>query len=236
MKKIVQLPYSVRAERISYIIIHCSAFSPRKAVEVFKQNEVSAHYIIASDGKVIKLVDDDKCAWHAGKSCWQGHFSLNQCSIGIELCSHSLGQNKYNFKQMESLISLLQKLKKKYHIPAENILGHSDIAPTRKPDPGRGFPWKKLAKSGFGLWFDMKNAKKIKTDDVFLLLSEIGYDTSNPNAALCSFCRHFYPSKIEKVKNIYDLLNNPTAQTIIPDKYLINRIKAVAYAYNCKNI
>jgi len=177
------------------------------------------------------LVNDTKCAWHAGKSFWDNQISLNKNSIGIELSTPSLGQNRYGKAQISALISLLKELQKKYHIKQQNILGHSDIAPDRKPDPGKNFPWKKLAKEGLGLWYNLSDAKKIKSENPAELLQLIGYDTSNLNATLCAFCRHFYPSRIAKIDDIYQLLDHPFEQNITLDKKLLRRIKAVAYAY-----
>jgi len=202
-----------------------------EAVLSFKQNDVSAHYIIGQNGDILPLVAEENCAWHAGNSHWNGYDSLNKVSIGIELCSPNLGQNPYPSAQIESLVSLLKKLQKKYGILSQNILGHSDIAPRRKPDPGKAFPWKKLAQNGLGVWYKTKDADKIKTENVEELLEKIGYDTSDTAAALCSFCRRFYPSKIRKIKNIAELLISPSRQKILLDRRLIRRIKAVAYAY-----
>ena len=230
--KFPELSFSERADnKISFLIVHCCAFSPQKAVQSFKDNDVSAHYIISGKGKIYSLVDGSKCAWHAGKSFWQGKTSLNKNSIGIELSTPSLGQNRYSKSQISSLISLLKKLQKKYHIEPQNILGHSDIAPDRKPDPGKGFPWKKLAAEGLSLWYNPADAKNVKTENPAELLQIIGYDISNPEAAICAFCRHFYPSRIAKINDIHKLLDFPFAQKIDMDKRLLNRIKAVAYAY-----
>ena len=230
--KIPELPFSERDDnKISFLIIHCCAFSPKKAVQSFIDNDVSAHYIISGKGKVYHLVDDRKCAWHAGKSFWKGQTSLNKNSIGIELSTPSLGQNKYSKSQITALISLLKNLQKKYSIAPQNILGHSDIAPNRKPDPGRGFPWKILAENGLGLWYRAIDADKIKNENLAELLQMIGYDTSNLEAAICAFCRHFYPSRIAKINDIYKLLDFPFAQNIKIDKRLVKRMKAVAYAY-----
>lgn len=230
--KFLELPFSERNDnKISYLIVHCCAFSPEKAVRSFYDNDVSAHYIISGKGKIYQLVKDEKCAWHAGKSFWDGQTSLNKLSIGIELSSPSLGQNKYSKSQISALMELLKKLQKKYHVKPQHILGHSDIAPDRKPDPGKGFPWKKLAKNNIGLWYNLEDADRITSDNPAELLKMIGYDTENLKAAVCAFCRHFYPSRIKKIDNIHELLDFPFAQDIENDKKLIRRMKAVAYAY-----
>lgn len=228
----LQLPFSERENKtIDFIIIHCCGYSLDKAVASFKENDVSAHYIIDDRGCILQLVPDEKCAWHAGKSSWHDVNGLNQRSIGIEMCSPSLGQNNYPDEQISALMKLLAILCKKYKIPAQNILGHSDVAPTRKPDPGKAFPWKKLAQHNFGSWYDIHNAPKVTTENLQKCLQIIGYDTSDMSAALCAFCRHFYPTKIYKSKDIFKVLDSPVQKNIVLDSRLTNRIRAVAYAY-----
>lgn len=231
-KSIIQLPFSSREGcNINYIVIHCCAYPLEAAVDSFKQCDVSAHYIISQKGEIVQLVPDEMCAWHAGRSFWNGVSALNKQSIGIELSSPSLGQKTYPHEQIESLVFLLKKLKKKYNIKPSNIIGHSDVAPQRKPDPGKDFPWKTLAQNGLGVWFDTKNAAKIADNDLKTILQTIGYETENIDAALSAFCRHFYPSRISLQKNIFTLLDNPFERKIYVDKRLMNRAKAVCYAY-----
>ena len=111
------------------------------------------------------MVKDNKVAWHAGKSKWKNFRNLNNNSIGIELVNkgHEFGYQNYSNIQISSLIKLCKKLKKKYMIKKENFLGHSDIAPLRKSDPGEKFPWKKLSKYNLGLWCG-NSKKKLKLD------------------------------------------------------------------------
>ena len=139
---------------IKFLIIHYTGMRKEKdAIErlINIQSEVSSHYFIKYDGKIIQLVPDLYTAWHAGKSAWHNKKLLNNFSIGIEISNtgHNYGYQNYKKKQITALIKLLQNLKKKYKIKPENILGHSDIAPFRKKDPGEKFPWKKLAKKNF---------------------------------------------------------------------------------------
>lgn len=116
--------------------------------------EVSAHYLIEEDGRLFRLVDEEKRAWHAGVSNWRGRENLNHNSIGIELVNpgHEFGYRPFPTLQIECLLSLLSHLKSCYNITGNGFVGHSDIAPGRKLDPGPLFPWKKLAENGFGLW------------------------------------------------------------------------------------
>lgn len=134
-----------------YIILHYTATKDTKtALDDYLMNpaaEVSSHYLIEKDGNILQLVEDEKRAWHAGKSFWEGETDLNSASIGIEIVN--LGPPEvFADEQIESTIALCQILMKKWNIPGQNILGHSDIAPDRKVDPGPLFPWNKLTKLG----------------------------------------------------------------------------------------
>ena len=126
-----------------------------------ESSKVSCHYLINRKGKVFNMVPDKKIAWHAGKSKWKKFTNLNKSSIGIELVNkgHNFGYQNFTDIQIKSLIGLCKKLKKKYNIRNSNFLGHSDIAPHRKIDPGEKFPWKKLSKFGLGNWYKEKNLK-----------------------------------------------------------------------------
>ena len=121
--------------------------------------KVSSHFVISRSGKIYRLIEDNKIAWHAGKSCWKKYKSLNKNSIGIELVNkgHRFGYLSFKKKQISILTKLCIFLAKKYKIKKKNIIGHSDIAPQRKMDPGEKFPWKKLAKKRIGIWHDYKS-------------------------------------------------------------------------------
>ena len=153
------------------------------------KSKVSCHYLINEKGKIISIVPDNYTAWHAGKSRWGKLSSLNKSSIGIELVNpgHNFGYKKFGKKQISALIQHIKKLIKKYNINKKNIVGHSDIAPLRKKDPGEKFPWKILAKSNIGIWHNlkqkklMKNRKKkiLKKEKLifFKFLNKIGFQT-----------------------------------------------------------
>ena len=141
------------------IVIHYTGMqSERESIErlVNPSSKVSSHYLINRKGRVFNLVQDRLVAWHAGKSCWRKLKNLNENSIGIELVNkgHKFGYTSFKKKQISSLIGLCKKLIKKYKINKKNIVGHSDIAPLRKIDPGEKFPWKYLAKNKVGIWHD----------------------------------------------------------------------------------
>ena len=141
---------------IKMIIVHYTGMqSERESIKRLcnPKSKVSCHYLIGINGKVLRLVQDNKIAWHAGKSCWGKNKNLNKNSIGIELVNkgHSYGYTNFKKKQILSLIEICKKLIKKYKIKKTNIIGHSDVAPLRKIDPGEKFPWKKLAKKKY--WY-----------------------------------------------------------------------------------
>ena len=175
---------------IKFIIIHYTGMqSGRESLFRLcdKKYKVSSHYFIKDNGEVIKLVKDYNIAWHAGKSYWKNYKNLNKNSIGIELDNkgHEFGYEKFPHLQIKSVVSLFRNLKKKYSIKKENFLGHSDIAPDRKKDPGEKFPWEMLAKKKVCKWHKL-NKRQIKkfrcisvpTKDkkIFLNnLSKIGY-------------------------------------------------------------
>ena len=136
-----------------------------------ENKKVSAHFLIRKNGQIINLVPDIFQAWHAGKSSWKKTKSLNRNSIGIEIHNpgHAHGYKRFSIKQINSLKLLLKMLIKKYNINLGNILGHSDIAPERKKDPGEKFPWKNLAKSNLAKWHkldekDLKKNRSLKLD------------------------------------------------------------------------
>ena len=171
-------------------------------------SKVSCHYLIDKKGKIIQMVPENKIAWHAGKSMWKNFIDLNKKSIGIELVNkgHRFGYENFTAIQINSLIKLCKLLKRKYKIKTENFLGHSDIAPLRKIDPGEKFPWRKLSKYKIGLWF--KNKKVIKEQKVsyqlfFKNLHKIGYryfniykKSSKDKLIIKAFQRKYLPSDV----------------------------------------
>ncbi len=175
-------------KKIKFIIIHYTGMqSEIESIKrlTSKKSKVSCHYLINRKGKVLNMVPDIKVAWHAGKSKWKKFKNLNENSIGIELVNrgHKFGYQNYTKSQIRCLINLCKRLKKKYKISNTNILGHSDISPQRKIDPGEKFPWKKLSKFNLGIWYKYQNLKinfsdknKKKYNSIFFKnLFKIGY-------------------------------------------------------------
>jgi N-acetylmuramoyl-L-alanine amidase len=176
----------------NYVIIHFTAQdSAAQTLKTFTvvKTQVSAHYVIGRDGRVYHMLNDYLRAWHAGISKWGSITDMNSCSIGIELDNN--GSEPFKPAQINSLLALLAHLKKAYNIPAANFIGHQDIAPGRKPDPGPYFPWKILAAHGFGYWSDDVLELAPADFDPATALHLIGYDTANLNAAIIAFKRHF---------------------------------------------
>ncbi len=181
----------------NFIIIHHTAQdSLQQTIKTFTltRTQVSAHYVIADDGSVVQMLNDYLRAWHAGNGSWGKDTDINSSSIGIELDNN--GTEVFSEAQITSLMALLSKLKKDYNIPTQNIIAHSDIAPTRKNDPSVFFPWKTLAENGFGLWKDefMETAPLDFNPEQGLRI--IGYNTKNLAAAIMAFKLHYVQTEI----------------------------------------
>jgi N-acetylmuramoyl-L-alanine amidase len=190
----------------NYVIIHFTAQdSLGQTLKTFTvvKTQVSAHYVVGKDGKVVHMLNDYLRAWHAGISKWGSISDMNSCSIGIEIDNN--GNEPFTDPQIKSLLALLAHLKKTYGIPATNFIGHQDIAPLRKPDPGPFFPWKVLAQHGFGYWSDDVLELAPDNFDYTTALRLIGYDTSNITAAIVAFKRHFVQTDISPTLTQLDL-------------------------------
>jgi N-acetylmuramoyl-L-alanine amidase len=178
--------------RPNFVIIHhTSQTSCEQTLRTFTlpRTAVSAHYVICKDGTIHHMLNDYLRAWHAGVSKWGSLSDINSVSVGIELDNN--GFEPFDSLQINSLLSLLARLKKEYNIPAVNFIGHGDIAPTRKNDPNYRFPWKKLAEQGFGLWYDEELALVPLDFNHIRALRIIGYDVKDTSAAIQAFKRHF---------------------------------------------
>ena len=219
-----------RKAKVDMIVLHAVAYEPEQAIKIFDAHQVSSHYLVAEDGEIWQLVGEKHRAWHAGCSSWQGRDDINSRSIGIEFFSSTLGQTPYSGAQLKAAVFLLRRLIRKYKIKPDKIVGHSDIAPSRKPDPGKAFFWKELADKGIGLWYDLKDADKIDKYSVGELLTLIGYDVQNEAAAVCAFCRRFLPERINN-RSIEALVETPVQEGLQTDEKFIRVLKATAYKY-----
>ncbi|MEM7170730.1 MAG: N-acetylmuramoyl-L-alanine amidase [Pseudomonadota bacterium] len=164
--------------------------------------KVSAHYLIEEDGRLFKLVDEDRRAWHAGVAHWDGASDINARSIGIELVNpgHEFGYRAFPKSQMACLTELSKELISRHAIPAHRVLGHSDVAPARKEDPGELFDWAGLAADGVGLWPQepLEAGGKPDNDRVARLLQGYGYGLDGQPIAtvVTAFQRHFQPGSL----------------------------------------
>jgi N-acetylmuramoyl-L-alanine amidase len=186
--------------------------------------QVSAHYMIDEDGTVYRLVDETRRAWHAGIAAWAGERDVNGRSIGIELVNpgHEFGYRAFPEPQMAALIELAQGILARHPIPAARVLGHSDVAPARKQDPGVLFDWPRLAKAGIGLWPDPTPPRDAPIAEVQALLARYGYDVPRTRAldestaaVVTAFQRHFRPARVDGV---------PDAETIGRLAALVERL------------
>lgn len=233
--------FSDRPERaaVNLLVLHYTGMkSCKEALKRLKDKEakVSSHYLLDESGKIHQLVDDSKCAWHAGISHWRGKSDLNNTSIGIEIANpgHEFGYDTFTREQYASLIPLCKRLVSRYRIAPWNVVGHSDIAPDRKMDPGELFDWKLLASNGIGIWPEIKTPRK---DEPLLTLGDEGYPVKRLKAKLSrigykvdinsfydkklkivvtAFQRHFYPVKLdgEWSRNCELILDNLMSQVI----------------------
>ncbi|MCL2830985.1 MAG: N-acetylmuramoyl-L-alanine amidase [Betaproteobacteria bacterium] len=193
--------------RANFVILHhTSSGDLTSALSTLTQpsSGVSSHYLLGREGEIFQLVAESERAWHAGLSFWGGQTDMNSASIGIELDNN--GEEAFPPAQIEALLNLLRDIRLRHAIPRANFLGHADIAPSRKNDPGVLFPWALLAAEGFGLWCDPPpNAQRSESfipspapdSAFFLALAAFGYDPREPKAALSAFRRHFYPAGLD---------------------------------------
>jgi N-acetylmuramoyl-L-alanine amidase len=207
MEGIVDSPspnFDERDQPVSMVVLHYTGMrDAESALQRLCDPEagVSAHYLIAEDGRILRLVAEDKRAWHAGKSYWRGATGLNACSVGIELVNpgHEWGYRPFTEAQMDALLPLLAGIVERHHVPPANVVGHSDIAPARKQDPGELFDWARLARLGLAIARPTRSlADPHWTDGGFLLaLERWGYDVSDALAAVVAFQRRFRPELLD---------------------------------------
>lgn len=187
--------------------------------------EVSAHYIVLEDGRIVQSVPEAKRAWHAGVASWAGEEDINSCSIGIEIVNrgHDWGYPEFPSRQIAAVIALCRGIMLRRDVPSHRVLGHSDVAPARKRDPGEKFPWHSLANSGVGHWVQPEPISRGDT----LKLGSLGDDVRNLQQALAAygygvevngrfdgptmdvvtaFQRHFRPERVDGIADHSTLL------------------------------
>lgn len=193
--------FNERKYPISMVVLHytviptCEESLIRLSETTNVAGKVSAHYLVDRNGDILRLVDETNRAWHAGIGSWAGLDDINSRSIGIEIVNVGLTEDgkrePFPMAQIDAVVKLCKDIQSRY--PIKYVLGHSDVAPVRKQDPGEAFPWRVLAADGVGIWTD-DFAEPKKT--VAEMLSAIGYDTSDVDKAIIAFQRHWYPEAI----------------------------------------
>lgn len=194
-----------RALPVTMVVLHYTEMESAEASLARltdPEARVSAHYLVGEDGEVVRLVPEEKRAWHAGASYWRGHRDVNSASIGIELQhpGHALGYRPFADKQVEALVPLLNRIVREYDISRTNVVGHSDVAPARKIDPGELFPWERLAEYRLCL----ARPRKLELGDPFdndgafyLALERFGYDITEGRKTIEAFQRRWRPERID---------------------------------------
>jgi N-acetylmuramoyl-L-alanine amidase len=196
--------FDARALPISMIVLHYTGMeTAQAAIDRLRDPEakVSAHYLVDEDGTILRMVDEDRRAWHAGRSHWRGITDVNSASIGIEIVNpgHEFGYRPFAAAQMSSLIPLVAEIKERHGITRGNVVGHSDVAPARKQDPGELFNWHALARLRLALPRPTRNLVDPGWPDAgfMLALERFGYDVNDPPAAVTAFQRRFRPELVD---------------------------------------
>jgi N-acetylmuramoyl-L-alanine amidase len=195
--------FNARELPVSMIVLHYTGMqSADEALERLCSEEagVSAHYLIDEGGLVTQMVAEENRAWHAGKSYWRGITDINSASVGIELVNpgHEFGYRDFPEAQIEALLPLLSDIKKRHGVSRSNVVGHSDIAPARKTDPGELFPWERLARHKLAIPAPRPSLRLVFDNDgaFYLALERFGYDITDGPAAVRAFERRWRPERI----------------------------------------
>jgi N-acetylmuramoyl-L-alanine amidase len=209
MDGIVDAPspnFDERSLPVSMLVLHYTGMEDADSALARLRDpkaKVSAHYFVGEEGEVLRLVDEDKRAWHAGRAYWRGLNDVNGASIGIEIVNpgHEFGYRPFPEAQMEALVPLVADIVGRHGIRPPCVVGHSDVAPARKEDPGELFDWARLARLGLAMPRPTQNLiDPLWTDGGFLLaLERYGYDVRQPAAAVRAFQRRFRPEHIDGV-------------------------------------
>jgi N-acetylmuramoyl-L-alanine amidase len=198
--------FDERALPVSILVLHYTGMPDAQSAIGWladPESRVSAHYVVTEDGNIVRMVDEGKRAWHAGVARWRGLTDVNSASIGIEIVNpgHEWGYRPFPEAQIDALIPLVHEIVQRHRITRGNVVGHSDIAPARKQDPGELFPWHRLARLRLALPRPTRNLMDpLWSDGGFMLaLERFGYDITEPRAAVIAFQRRFRPELIDGV-------------------------------------
>lgn len=198
--------FDERALPVTMLVLHYTGMPDAASALQWLANptsKVSAHYVVTEDGDIVHMVDEAKRAWHAGRSHWRGIDDVNSASIGIEIVNpgHEWGYRPFPDRQIDALIPLVHDIITRHHITRGNVVGHSDVAPARKQDPGEYFPWVRLARLRLALPRPTRHLLDPHWSDggFMLALERFGYDITEPEAAVRAFQRRFRPELIDGV-------------------------------------
>ncbi len=188
--------------QLELIVLHYTGMASSDAALEWLCNPasgVSSHYFVTDDGAIFQLVEEDRRAWHAGVAHWRGATNINDISIGIEIANggHAHGYTPFPAAQIEAVKLLCADIMRRYDLPAHALVAHSDVAPTRKQDPGELFPWAGLAEFGVGLWHDVAiDASPAALDLCEAHLQQFGYEILDLTATITAFQRHYRPHNL----------------------------------------
>jgi len=198
--------FDARDQAISMVVLHYTGMRDAESAIAWLRNpesRVSCHYLIAEDGQILRMVAEENRAWHAGLSYWRGISAVNGCSVGIEIVNpgHEFGYRPFTEEQMDALIPLLAGIVDRHQVPRANVVGHSDVAPARKQDPGELFDWPRLARHGLAVARPSRDLVDPHwTDGGFLLaLERYGYDVRSARDAIIAFQRRFRPETLDGI-------------------------------------
>jgi N-acetylmuramoyl-L-alanine amidase len=207
MSDIIDCPspnFDERSLPVNMLVLHYTGMvDATAAIERLTDSEakVSAHYVVSEDGAILRLVPEEKRAWHAGRASWRGIQDVNSASIGIEIVNpgHEFGYRPFPEEQMDALVPLVAEIVQRHRIRPGYVVGHSDVAPARREDPGELFDWNRLARLGLAVARPFKNLIDPRwTDGGFLLaLERYGYDVQDPRAAIRAFQRRFRQENVD---------------------------------------
>jgi len=224
-KTVVPSPnHDARTSRIDILLLHYTGMkTAEEALARLSDREarVSSHYFVYEDGTIAQLVPERRRAWHAGEASWKGATDINSRSIGIEVVNpgHEYGYRDFPAAQIDAVIALCRNIVARHPIRRERVLGHSDVAPTRKNDPGEKFPWDRLAAAGVGLWLEPSpigpgrtlsaNDKGAEVEQLQKQLARFGYDLKitrlyddNTRSVVTAFQRHFRPARVDGLADV----------------------------------